>query len=366
MINAMFVMEQHLGHQTYYQNLQRYVDTLPQVNATWVPVVYPELDWLWTRTPKWLHYVRGTLAGRAQVRQQLAHATSDVVFFNTQVPAVLGGRHTRRAPYVIATDITPLQYDQMSKHYGHAADRPGPLKRYKHQANVATLRGAAHLLPWSHWTRASLIVDYGIAPERITVVPPGVDLARWRPQPRAADGVLRILFVGGDFYRKGGETLLHAFRMLPRGAAELHLVTRTRIAPEHGVRLYHDFRPNDPALVALYQSADVFVLPSEAEAFGIAAAEAAAAGLPDIVTAVGGLTDIVVDGETGFLVTPGDATMLAARLRCLLDDPQRCRSMGLAARAHAERCFDAQRNAALVVRCLHTALERQAEVVYVA
>ena len=364
MIHATFVMEQHLGHQTYYQNLQQHIDASAQIRATWIPVRYPERTPFWSRMHDILQHMRGTLAGRIVVRRHLARATSDVLFFNTQVPAVLSGQLRYRAPYVIATDITPLQYDQMSKHYGHRPDRPGLLKQYKHRLNVATLRGAAHLLPWSRWTRDSLISDYSVAPQRITVVPPGVDTTRWRPGPSSQNGVLRILFVGGDFYRKGGATLLQAFRMLPRGTAELHLVTRSHIAHEEGVRVYHAMQPNTPELVALYQSADVFVLPSEAEAFGIAAAEAAAAGLPGIVTAVGGLTDIVIDGKTGFLVPPGDAAALAARLQCMLEEPQRRREMGHAARYHAEIHFDAQRNAAHVVACLHNAVERHAEIVY--
>ncbi len=335
MINATFVMEQHLGHQTYYQNLQQYVDTSSQVQATWIPATYPELTPFWSRMPRVLQHVRGTLSGRAFVRRQLARATSDVMFFNTQVPAVLSGQLKHRAPYVIATDITPLQYDHMSKHYGHRPDKLGLLKQYKHSLNTITFCEAAHLLPWSRWTRDSLIADYGVAPEQITVVPPGVDIARWRPGQRSESTVLRILFVGGDFYRKGGATLLQAFRTLPRGTAELHLVTRSQIAQEEGVRVYHAMQPNTPELVALYQSADLFVLPTEAEAFGIAAAEAAAAGLPGIVTAVGGLTDIVIDGETGFLVPSGDVSVLAARLQHLLKNPLRCRDIGHAARSHA-------------------------------
>ena len=63
-------------------------------------------------------------------------------------------------------------------------------------------------------------------------------------------------------------------------------------------RKYHpDLNPNDGALLSLYQSSDLFVLPTEAEAFGIAAIEASAVGLPVIATRVGGLTDVVVDGE---------------------------------------------------------------------
>src|SRR5690242_6938294 len=87
MINATFVMEQHLGHQTYYQNLQQEVDLLSQIQATWVPVIYPQLTPFWERMPQKLQHVRGTLVARAHVRKHIQRAASNIMFFNTQVPA---------------------------------------------------------------------------------------------------------------------------------------------------------------------------------------------------------------------------------------------------------------------------------------
>ncbi|MEI6180913.1 MAG: glycosyltransferase family 4 protein, partial [Chloroflexales bacterium] len=210
------------------------------------------------------------------------------------------------------------------------------------------------LLPWSSWVRDSLIRDYGVSPTKIEVVPPGVDLHLWTPGARQADGPLRILFVGGDFQRKGGETLLRAFRALPTGTAELHLVTRTPIEPEAGIHTYYHLKPNTPELIALYQRSTVFVLPTEAEAFGIAAIEASAAGLAIVATAVGGLVDIVAEGESGFLIPPSDSTVLSQCLARLSADPALCACLGRAARACAESRFDAQRNAARVRHHLHT------------
>jgi glycosyltransferase involved in cell wall biosynthesis len=172
------------------------------------------------------------------------------------------------------------------------------------------------------------------------------------------DGPLQILFVGGDLARKGGEDLLAAFRALAPGSAELHLVTRAPLPPEPGVRVYNDLRPNSPELIALYRACDLFVLPTKAEAFGIAAVEASAAGLPVIATAVGGLTDIVIDGETGLHMPPGDVAMLTRHLRLLIEDPALRRRLGLAARARAEARFDARVNAARIVDLLQEIVAR--------
>jgi glycosyltransferase involved in cell wall biosynthesis len=348
MTRVAFVMEQHIGHQTYYQNLRRAVDGDRRITPAWTPVTYAGASTLLDRIPGLPGSMRGSLQGMLQVRRAVYAGEYDVAFFNTQVPAALAGGGVRRRPFVIATDITPLQYDAVSHLYGHRPDKGGPLSAYKHRVNVRLLRGAARLLPWSSWTAASLTADYGVDPARIDVVPPGVDLAQWSPGERQ-DGPLRILFVGGDLYRKGGATLLQAFRALPAGSAELHLVTRTRIEPETGVRVYYDMQPNSPELVALYKRSDVFALPTEAEAFGIAAIEASASGLAVVATSVGGLVDIVADGESGFLVPPRDVTALSARLAQLARDRQLGVHMGRAARARAEQRFDAQRNAARTI-----------------
>jgi glycosyltransferase involved in cell wall biosynthesis len=347
MVRALFIMEQQVGHHTFYQNLRPFVDADSRLAASWAEITYYEAGGLWERLNFLPGTLRGTLRGRAQTRAALAGLPHDVTFYNTQVPDALGGALARRRPYVLCTDITPMQYDRMGI-YGHVADRPGPLKAYKHRVNVAAFRQAARVIAWSSWARDSMIADYGVAPAQVETLPPGVDLEMWKPGPAHPSHGVNILFVGGDLQRKGGDALLVAFRALRRQSAapaELHLVTRTPVPREAGVHVYLDMQPNSPALIALYQQADLFVLPTRGEAFGIVAVEASAAGLPSIVSRMGGLTDIVAEGETGFLIEPGDVEALTERLRLLVEDAGLRRRMGLAARARAERRFDARQNA---------------------
>ena len=380
MMQATFVMEQHLGHRTFYQNLRRFVDQQAAASfgaeafvPRWVEVTYVQPGGVYERLRFLPASLCGTLRGRAQVRAGLRGAPATAAFFNTQVPAVLGGGVTRRQPYVISTDITPIQYDRMGQHYGHTVARAGPLRAYKHWVNRRVFGGAAAVLPWSTWVRQSLIADYNVSPSRIEVIPPGVDLELWQPDAgrvaldpaavdatTAGDAPLRILFVGGDMHRKGGDVLLQAYQALRAAglaaAFELHLVTRSPAPSGEGVVAHHGLRPNTPELIAVFRASDVFVLPTEAEAFGIAAVEAAAAGLPAIVTDVGGLTDVVVEGETGFLIRPGDVQTLVARLRLLAADPGLRLRLGRAARARAEARFDARKNAARIVEILRAAV----------
>ena len=197
----------------------------------------------------------------------------------------------------------PVQYDAMAAGYEHRADRAGPLRWMKHEWNRRVFAGAAAHAPWSTWVRDSLVADYGVAPERIEVVPPGVDTATWDVAEHG-EGPMRVLFVGGDFASKGGDLLLRAMAALDD--SELRVVTRSEIERQPRVEAVHGLTPNDPALRELFRTSDVFVLPSRAETFGIAAVEAAAAGLPVVVTNIGGLADLVVDGTTGFSIEPGD------------------------------------------------------------
>ncbi len=357
MLRATFLMEQHIGHYSYYANLRRFVDPVNSVTASWVPITYFEDKGLLNRLPL-PNGLRGTLTGRQQVVNGL-QTPCDIAVFNTQVPAALALPLLRKRAYILCTDITPIQYDKMGAHYNHPPDRLPFLTGIKQRINKRMFQHAARLLPWSSWTADSLIQDYAVDATKIEVLPPGVDTSLWRPSDKARDAgaPLRILFVGGDFFRKGGEVLLEAFRKLPDGSAELHIATRSEIEPEKNVHVYHGMQPNSADLIQLYQRCDLFCLPTFAEAFGIVAIEASAAGLPVVATNIGGLTDIVAEGKSGHLVEAGNVEQLASTLGRLAAEPERCASMGYVARQRAESCFDARKNSARMVQILEDVWE---------
>ena len=107
-------------------------------------------------------------------------------------------------------------------------------------------------------------------------------------------------------------------------------------AQVHFLGWQRDLRPN-------FQSWDVFAMPTLDEGFGMAALEAMAEGLPVVATTVGGLPEIVVDRGTGYLVPPSDVAALADRLRLLILDPERRRSMGAAGRERVRKHFSVDR-----------------------
>jgi glycosyltransferase involved in cell wall biosynthesis len=184
---------------------------------------------------------------------------------------------------------------------------------------------------------ASVVEDYGVPDERVTVVGGG---ANFHELP-ALDGRERepvILFVGRDWRRKAGEVLVEAFRLVRDRVPGARLqIVGTDEAPrdEPGVEVLGTIGDRG-RLAELYAAARVFCLPSHYEPYGFSISEAMAFGLPCVVTDVGALSEVVVDGETGLIVPRGDARRLAEALLALLEDPQRSAAMGAAGRRRVE------------------------------
>ncbi|MGH9271355.1 MAG: glycosyltransferase family 4 protein, partial [Ilumatobacteraceae bacterium] len=318
-LRVLFVMEQQIGHRTYSQNLKAAVELLDFVDATWVAVTYEEHGGVIERIPL-PSGVRGALRGRRQIRRALSADDVDAVLFFTQVPAVLAGRKGRSRPYFIVLDDTPILFDEMSEHYGQRRDRIAPLRWFKQLANRRTLQAAAAVLPFSAWAARSLVEDYGVDRARVEIIPPGVDTREWYPRTGSVADRFRVLFVGGDFSRKGGPTLLRALTRLNVGSWSADIVTRSPVPPTPGVTVHTDMEPNSSALRSLFRESDVLVMPSLAEAFGHVVVEAAASGLPAIVSDVGGMPEIVEPEKTGFVVQPDDDEAIREFLQRLIDD----------------------------------------------
>jgi glycosyltransferase involved in cell wall biosynthesis len=196
----------------------------------------------------------------------------------------------------------------------------------------------------------------GADASKVVVCRHGVDLERFRTVARSPQPG-RILSVGRLVPKKGFDTLIRACAVLASRGVEfqcaivgdgplrhelvglirsLDLEDRVRIEPA---------RPQ-PALVREYEQAAVFALPcvvlDDGDRDGIpnVILEAMAAGVPVAATAVSGIPEVVVDGETGRLVAPGDASALAEVLVSLLDDTKESTRLATSARRHAALAFD--------------------------
>lgn len=196
----------------------------------------------------------------------------------------------------------------------------------------------------------TILADRGVPVGRISVVPPGFD----RPQTgddgnqcSSLDSDTRALCVAQWIERKGILTLVEAWNMRERPEAVLALIGETNVDPAYsaavrreierfpGARINAVGPVDDDALSRAYASADLFVLPSRYEGYGVVYAEALAHGLPVIACNVGPVPDLV-GNEAAILVPPEDVGALSEALDLLLGDAARRRRMSDAARRRAE------------------------------
>jgi len=168
-------------------------------------------------------------------------------------------------------------------------------------------------------------------------VPNGVDFLDLGIDPDALDDrtfdatSLRLLFVGRFAIEKGVRDLAEAMTL----AFLLTIVGSGSLETELRARLDATFLGAVPRvhLGALYRDADVVVVPSLSEPFGLVIVEALAAGTPVIATDVGDIAQIVRHGENGLLVPPRDPAALASAIQSLADDRDRLRALASRARA---------------------------------
>ena len=204
---------------------------------------------------------------------------------------------------------------------------------------------------------ARAVRDAGCPPEKIVVHYIGVDTEFFSPsdRPRASS---QVLFVARLVPKKGLIHLIRALERVRTMVPDVELLVAgdgplraelEREASGRGVRATF-LGVQTPAQVReLMRGATLLCGPGvvastgDAEGLGIIFLEAQAVGLPVIASTSGGIAEGIVDGETGLLHAPGNEEMLAEHLTTLLTDPDRCRHMGEAGRAHVVRTFDLRR-----------------------
>ncbi len=219
----------------------------------------------------------------------------------------------------------------------------------------------------------------GVAAERATVIPNGIEFAEWESLPDAAEARAKLQLPHDAFVvctlsrlheQKGMEFLLEAARKV---AEQVPLATflvagygplRERLE-EQARRLGVDSRVRflgyrkDTALILA--ASDVFALPSLWEGMSNAVLEAMAAGRPVVATGVDGAMDQVLPGETGLLVPPSDADALARALLDLALDPRKAQEMGIKGRERVRREFSLGRMTDAYIELYARLLEKRCE-----
>lgn len=202
----------------------------------------------------------------------------------------------------------------------------------------------------------------GVPDTRTRVIYNGIDFARLdqrpgkdlRPLLGIPAGTTLIGAAGSLIRRKGHDVLIRALGLLT-GEQALHLLIASdgperealqRLTAELGLSGRVHFLGYHDDITDVYESCDVMVLASRADAFGLVLAEAGYSRRPVVATRVGGIPEVVVDGETGLLVPPDDPQALAGALQRLVDDKALRERLGAAGRVCAQTRFSVQRMAA--------------------
>jgi len=261
--------------------------------------------------------------------------------------------------------VLALVHHPLALEFGLTAARAESLRRSEHAA-LASVRG---VIVTSPATARLIMSDYGVPAERVTIARPGSD--RIRPAQDRSErrpDAMRLLSVGAIIPRKGFDVLVAALATLTDLSWQLTIagdLTRDRNAAtqlqadiarhELGERIAVLGTVSPQRLAELYEDADVFVLASHFEGYGMAYAEAVAHGVPVIGSNAGAIPDTVPE-DAGLLVAPADVSALAQALRRVIEDDGLRRRLAGVARAAAPQLPTWRDSAETFARALATAL----------
>ena len=277
------------------------------------------------------------------------------------LPGLVAARSARK-PVVLQPEVNGEMTGEVYT-WGTPLDRPLPRRavRSAMAPRNRILRDADAFVAMSRLIRDEIVAS-GVAPEKVRLIPHGVDTERFRPADPGERADLRrrlglppdgliVTFTGRLLRGKGLETLVEAFQearahLLVVGSGDGQALSVENAIRERVARADLSGRVLMTGRVEnvedYLRASDVFAFPSEFEGLGISLIEAQACGLACVASRTGGIVDVIEDGKNGLLVNPGQVTDLAAALGALLSDENRRRALSAAARKSALDHFDVE------------------------
>lgn len=261
------------------------------------------------------------------------------------------GRSIRRFLQAFAADVAQMHLARAALIAGPAARRLGipSVAKTHNYVNVKYYQTISRLVPTTMRQEAYLRAA-GITEDRLTRIPNFSSIvpvtSRHEPAKPPSE-ILRVVGVGRLVHKKGFDLLLHAVAAMRRDGFELTLALAGS-GPEKSAleRLCRELKLEDVVtflgwqdnIVTCLSQADVFVLPSRDEPFGIVCLEAMALGVPIIATRTDGPSEIL-DEQTAILIDVEDPLALASALQLVASEPEQARRRAVAAQQHFEHCY---------------------------
>lgn len=263
---------------------------------------------------------RDRMRGAAKLRSIVKKATSQnkKILFHGISPALFSFGAWKRSQTCIIIDWTRCLYPRTL----------GVKKRRNMawHAHRMVLNSCRKVLCMTQAARESVILDYEIDESRTCLVPAPFDLALLSMPPRKTPAYPRFLFMGGDLFRKGGDILIEAVKngRIPHGV--LTMATNDPSADIPGISYRSNIKFGTPEHRSLFESHDVFVLPTRMDSFPQVVGEAAAMGLTVITTKYAlGAPHIIQNELSGYITeNPAEIINLILRLR---EDPSKIDAM---------------------------------------
>ncbi len=253
-------------------------------------------------------------------------------------------------PIIYMTDAT---FQQILGYYSYFSNLAGYNVRQGIRLDKKAFEKTAHCMLASEWNKDSAVNDYGIDANKISVIPCGANLDTI---PSIADlnlnasGQCRLLFLGVEWDRKGGDIAVETFRLLKQRGIDPHLhiigcVPPHDLSAEKKITIIPFLDKNDPVqfqqLEQIFFQTDLLLLPTRAECAGIVFCESSAYGIPSITTNTGGVSTYVKDGINGYAFPPdAPAELYAKKIEQLVSDPQAMQDMKRSSRKYYEEILN--------------------------
>jgi glycosyltransferase involved in cell wall biosynthesis len=279
-----------------------------------------------------------------QLEKDLKKRPVDVLFVSasSQLIAYL----ETDTPIIYMTDAT---FQQLQGYYPYFSNLASYNIRQGIELDKKAFQKAAHCMLASDWNKNSAVNDYGIDTNNISVIPCGANLDAIPSVANlnlTASGQCRLLFLGVEWERKGGDIALETFRLLKQKSinAHLHIIGCTPphdLSGETGITVIPFLDKSDPGqfqqLQNIFFQTDFLLLPTRAECAGVVFSESSAYGIPSITTNTGGVSTYVKDGINGCTL-PFDAGAheYAEKIEQLVLDQQAMKDLKLSSRKYYE------------------------------